>query len=146
MPYFTRRSYAEMLQPAAAPALPPDMLALARNILSAERDGAGQGPFRLRAPLRPGEQGRMVLDLSLVKGSEPLSLHLAPGDLVGPGGRIRAEAVRIDPAGVTLRPGAPAEVTVTIVAPAEAPPGCYAGALAASGGESFQIPIEAEIR
>lgn len=157
MPYFTRRPYAETVArvsaapsadlPVAAPSADPvDMLALAEEVLAAETGRAGEAPLRIRRPLQPGGRGAMLLELALEPGEAPLTLGLAASDLVGPGGRIPAGAVRISPASLTLRPDAPAEVEVSVTAPPDAAPGRYAGTLSATGGETFALPFEAELR
>jgi len=149
MPYFTRRPYADTALPAApaAPAEVVDIMALAQGVLAADAGRRGaEAPLRIRRPMAPGGRGAMLLDLALQPGEAPVSLSLAAGDLVGDGIRIPATAVRISPATLTLRPGAPVEIEVAVLPPADAAPGRYAGTLAATGGEAFVLPFEAEIR
>lgn len=142
MPYFTR-------QPYAAPAKPvdvhdaPDILALASKVLAEETGAALQGPFRLRTPLRAGQSGRMVLGFT-AEGA-PVAARLSVTDLTGPGGRIPAENLRVDPPALALTPGQSADVTITVTAPQGLPPGLYAGRITAPDVGGFSAPVEVTI-
>ncbi len=147
MPYFIRRPYAETtaLREPKSPADEVDLLDLAKNVLSMETGPAVEGPFRLRHPLKPGDIGTLILELALDEGTASVKVSLAASNLIGPGSRIAAESVRISPSTITLSTGAPAEVTVTVQAPADARAGLYTGTLSATGDDTFAIGIQAEI-
>jgi hypothetical protein len=149
VPYFVRQPY---VTPVNAPrqtddrSSATDILELAKNVLAFEA-GEGEKPrFRIRDPLRPGGQGAMVLELALDNGSPARSIRLAASDLSGMDSRIASDAIRISPSALTLRPGAPVDVTVTVRAPSGARPGLYAGTVSAAGDESFEIPFQVEVR
>jgi hypothetical protein len=136
MPYFTRQPYPA--RPAATePAEAPDILALAADVLAQETGRAGSAPFRLKTPLRQGDSGRMILGFTAEDG--PVAGPLAVSDLTGPGGRIPAGQLRLDPPALHLAPGQSADVTLTVTAPPALAPGRYQGRLTAPG---FEAPIE----
>lgn len=145
MPYFKRQPYAAMAATPATADAAPDVMSLAREILAADAAPGAEGPFRPRAPVAAGAPGRLTLDLALDDAGAPVAIRLMPGDLAGPGGRIPADALRVSPAALTLMPGAPMPVHVTIAVPPGTPAGRYAGLLAAEGDERLAIPIEVEV-
>ena len=139
MPYFTRQPYAAPAKPAEA----PDILALAADVLASETGAAMQGPFRLRNPLRAGHSGRMVLGFT-AEGA-PVAARLSVSDLTGPGGRIPAANVKVDPPALALAPGQSQDVSVTVTAPAGLTPGLYTGRISAPEGGGFSAPVEVTI-
>ena|SRR6266850_6117001 len=147
LPYFIRRLYAETNAPHETESRTDevDLLDLAKDVLTLETARAAEGQFRLRDPLKPGDRGAMVLELQLDEGTPSVTIGLTASSLVGPGLRIPAESVQICPSALTLFAGASAEVTVTVLAPPDAPPGLYAGILSATGDETFTIGIQAEV-
>jgi len=152
MPYFTRKSFADTLAEAGAAAVPaptgaaPSIMALADGILAEEAtDGVRTGPFRVRAPVRPGETGTMTLGLA-GEGPGQLALRLTPDDLVGPGGaHIPARNVALSASEIELAPGAERDLTVTISVPADSRPGLYAGQIAGGGAVPLVAAIEVEV-
>ncbi len=83
----------------------------------------------------------MILGFTAEDG--PLAAPLSVTDLTGPGGRIAARHLRLDPPALQLAPGQSADVTVTVTAPATLPPpGLYTGLLTAP---NFSAPIEVTI-
>ncbi len=148
MPYFIRRPYLETKtqRQTESRADEVDVLDLAKNVLSVETGAAAEGPFHLRRPLEPGGSGTMVLELAFDADTPSVTISLTASDLVGPGSRIAAERVRVNPSTFILSNGASAEVTVTVMAPLDARPGLYTGTLSATGDEAFDITIQAEVR
>jgi hypothetical protein len=121
-----------------------DVLELAKDVL-ASGDGA-ERPFRIRDPLRPGGQGAMVLSLASEKRTPTLAVKLTASDLVGGSSRIASDSIGISPSTLTIPAGASEEVTVTVLAPPDVPPGLYAGTISATGDESFAISFQVEVR
>jgi hypothetical protein len=142
MPYFTRQPYAAPEAP-AEPADQPDILALAAEVLARETGGATPAPFRLLTTLRAGSAGRMILGFTAEDA--PVSTPLTVTDLTGPGARIPAQNLRLDPPALHLAPGQSADVTVTVTAPQGLPPGLYKGLISAPGSAGFSAPIEVAI-
>jgi hypothetical protein len=138
VPYFVRRPDDRPVE--------TDILELAKGVLALEAGEVGKRPFRIREPLRPGGQGAMVLELALDKGLPAQKINLAASDLVGDASRIASDSIQVSPSTLTLPPGAPADITVTVQAPPGARPGLYAGTVSATGDESFAIPFQVEIR
>jgi hypothetical protein len=149
VPYFVRQPY---VIPVSAPrqtddrSSGTDILELAKNVLAFEAGEGEKLPFRIREPLRPGGQGAMLLELALDTGSPARTISLTPSDLSGTGSRIASDSIGISPSTLTLRTGAPADITVTVRAPPGARPGLYAGTVSATGDESFEIPFQVEVR
>jgi hypothetical protein len=75
----------------------------------------------------------------------PVSTPLTVTDLTGPGARIAAQNLRLDPPALHLAPGQSADVTVTVTAPQGLPPGLYKGLISAPGSTGFSAPIEVAI-
>jgi hypothetical protein len=149
VPYFVRRPYAAPVAQQSKTDDRPvetDILELAKDVLALEAGEVGKRPFRIREPLRPGGQGAMVLELALDKGLPAQKINLAASDLVGAASRIGSDSIQVSPSTLTLPPGAPADITVTVQAPPGARPGVYAGTVSATGDESFAIPFQVEIR
>lgn len=148
MPYFIRRPYAETsaLRQMESRADEVDLLDLAKDVLTLETGRTAEGQFCLRDPLEPGERGAMVLEMAVDEATPPITISLTASDLVGPGSRISAESVRVSPSTLTLFTGISADVTVTVLAPADARPGVYRGTLSATGDESFTVGIQAEVQ
>ena len=128
-------------RPPLAQAAAPDILALAAEVLAQETRRTA--PFRLRTPLRAGSAGRMILGFTAEDA--PVSTPLTVTDLTGPGARIAAQNLRLDPPALHLAPGQSADVTVTVTAPQGLPPGLYKGLISAPGSAGFSAPIEVAI-
>ncbi len=146
MPYFVRQPYAQRQAPQCTKTRSdePDILALASSVLASA--GGAEGRLRIREPLRPGEQGAMVLDLALEKGAPPLTVRLSASDLVEDNRRIGSDAIRIAPSILTVPARASAEVTVTVQAPLDAQPGLYTGTLSVAGDENFSASFQVQVR
>ncbi|RBP09034.1 hypothetical protein DFR50_1233 [Roseiarcus fermentans] len=145
MPYFVRQPYAsaEARQPAGARPEERDVLDIARDVLASA--SASKPRFRIRAPLRPGEKGEMVLELT-AEGGSPLKVSVSAGDLVGRRARIPAEATAVVPSSLTVPAGGSADVKITVAPPPGAAPGLYAGTLTVTGDDAFSAPFEVEVR
>ena len=140
MPYFIREPYAAPLRKAETGEM-PDILALADQVLALETGLPGAAPFRIRAPLRPGSIGSLVLGCSAEQA--PVAIRFAVSDLTGPGGMIASQCLNVDPPDLALAPGEAADVTVSIAVPAEAMPGLYQGRLTSAGSDhGFAAPLE----
>jgi hypothetical protein len=148
VPYFVRQPYVTRV------CAPPqtddrssgtDILELAKNVLSFEAGEGEIGPFRIRVPLQPGGQGAMVLELALDNGSPARAISLAASELSGAGSPIAPDSIWINPSTLTLRAGAPADITVTVRAPSGARPGLYSGTVSVTGDESLAIPFQVEV-
>src|SRR5271166_4030021 len=123
-----------------------DILELAKNVLAFEAGEGEKRLFRIRDPLRPGGQGAMVLELALDNDSPARTINLAASELSGTGSRIASDSIWISPSTLTLRAGAPADITVTVRAPPGAPSGLYSGTVTVTGDESLAIPFQVEVR
>jgi hypothetical protein len=123
-----------------------DVLELAKDVLALELGGSAEHRFRIRDPLRPGGHGAMVLSLAPERGAPPLTISLTAGDLVAGCSRIASDSIRISPSTLTVVAGDSADVTVTVLVPADARPGLYGGTLAATGDEAFSVLFQAEVR
>jgi hypothetical protein len=145
VPYFVRRPYSQAEAPQRTESRDDerDILALARDVLAAA--DRAEPRFRIRDPLRPGEKGFMVLDLTLEKGAPPLRVSLSATDLVAGRARIPSHSIEIVPSSLTVPVGASAEATVAILTPLDARPGLYAGTLSVTGDDHFSVPFEAEV-
>jgi hypothetical protein len=146
MPYFVRKPYAEAEAPQRRQARDEqrDVLALAQEVLtSAVR---AEPRLRIRDPLRPGEKGEMVLELTAEKGAAPLRVSVSASELVGDRSRISSDSIHVVPSTLTVPAGASADVKVTVLAPLGAAPGLYAGTLSVTGDDNFSAPFEAEVR
>jgi hypothetical protein len=155
MPYFQRKPYAQTPQQvpsagaaadlAAGLAEAPDILQIASGVLSEQPLPAATGPFRLRQPIRAGQSGTMVLTLWNDGGAESVVTRLVAGDLLGPGGRIPAAQVRVEPAAVSLSAGSACDVRVTVTASPGTMPGLYLGQLQGDGVSGIAIPVEVPV-
>jgi hypothetical protein len=145
VPYFVRKPFAQAEAPQRTQ--PPyeerDVLALAQEVLASDRAGPR---FRVRDPLRPGQKGAIVLDLTLEEGAPPLRVSLSVNDLVADRARIPSRSIEIVPSTLTVPAGASAEVTVTILTPLDTRPGFYTGTISVTGDDNFSVPVEAEVR
>lgn len=161
MPYFKRRPYAEMVREAEAAASRADppgpatgALALANAVLSEEltasRTHSGDiAPCRLevRAPVAPGETGRMTVGFENDDPHDPVTISLRAGDLVGrAGARIPADRVDLAPRMLTLPPGGAHDVRIAISVPPGAAPGAYTGPLVVDGVDGLRGEIAIEVR
>jgi hypothetical protein len=146
VPYFVRKPFAQ----AEAPQVTQpryeerDILALAQEVLA--WDNRAEPRFRIRDPLRPGQRGVMVLDLTLKKCAPPLRVSLSVSDLVADSARIPSHSIEINPSTLTVPAGASAEVTVTILTPLDTRPGLYTGTISVTGDDNFSVPVEAVVR
>lgn len=125
---------------------PIDILDLAREVLVSELSGSAGSRLRIRAPIRPGGSGAMVLSLTPESGAPRIRIDLMASDLVAGASRIAAGSVRISPSSLTVAAGAAEDVTVTVAAPPDARPGVYAGTISATGDETFSVPFQTEVR
>jgi hypothetical protein len=64
---------------------------------------------------------------------------------VGPGGRIPAAQVRIEPSAITLSAGSACDVRVTVTAAPGTPPGLYLGQVLGDGDAGLAIPVEVPV-
>lgn len=153
MPYFERKPFSEMFDPSVNP-MPEtpeaeDFTDLARSVLASEtgpQHGLA-GPFRVKAPIEPGNDGRLTVEIAVDNEGGPLELSLTSGDLRGPPGTfaIPADMVSIRPKQVRLAPGDDVDVVVTISVPLDTPAGLYRGRIAALGEEPVMLIIEIEV-
>ena len=144
VPYFVRQPY---VTPVSAPpqtedrSSGTDILELAKNVLAFETGEGENRPFQIRDPLRPGGQGAMILELALDHGSPARTINLAASELSGAGSLTARDSIRISTSTLTLRSGAPVDVTVTVRAPPGAQPGLYAGTVSVTGDEVLGDPV-----
>jgi hypothetical protein len=145
VPYFVRKPYAQAEAPQwTQPGYEErDVLALAQEVLaSADR---AEVRFRIRDPLRPGEKGAMVLELSLENGAAPQRVSISASDLVGDRSRIPSASILVVPSTLTVPVGASAEVTVMVLAPFGTQPGLYTGTFSVTGDDTISAAFEVEV-
>jgi hypothetical protein len=140
MPYFTRQPYSATVLPQAEPAEDLDFLALAAGVLAHETSLPAQSPFRVRAPLRPGATGSLVLEFTAEEA--PVAIRLSATDLTGPEGVIPSDSLTVHPSILALAPGEAADVRVSFAVPASTRPGTYRGRITSGGADGFTAPIE----
>lgn len=150
MPYFTRQPYAA-LQGVAAPPRPAsdppeDFLGLAASVLEAEAPAEEIQTLRLRAPLKPGQTGTLLIEIFHDGGPGKITSGLVADRLTGPGGAgIAADNIGLHPDLVMLSPGQSAEVTVTVSIPAGTPAGAYRGLLRSEIEDGFDLRLEVTV-
>ena len=89
----------------------------------------------------------MILELALDHGWPARTINLAASELSGAGSlTARGLNSEISTSTLTLRSGAPVDVTVTVRAPPGAQPGLYAGTVSVTGDKSLAIPFQVEVR
>lgn len=142
MPYFIRRPYAATAGQ-AEPAVMPDVVALAGEVLALETGAPGASPFRVRNPLRPGTTGRLVLGLTADQA--PVATRMSVTDLHGSDGVIPSSCLAFDPPDLTIPSGQSRDVTVSCAVPEGVKPGLYRGWITAAGANGFRAPVEVTV-
>lgn len=158
MPYFERKPWAESVGKVDVPEVLTEHMAppavdeagivdIAQEVLSAETGPQHplDGPYRCREVLRPGGEGRMVLEVAADRNGGPLTLDLSPSDLRSGQHVLPSNRVAVTPSHLSIPPGGAARFEVAFTIPMGAVPGLYSGRIIGTGPEPVSFLIEVEV-
>jgi hypothetical protein len=154
VPYFERKPWQETSRTperggAETAGETYDFARAARSILHREsaRKAEGTGPYRCRAPVAPGGEGRIVLAMAADGDGDALDLAFFSDGLAGPSGtRLPAAAISVEPRSLRVAPGHKETLTITLRVPQDALGGLYHGRISGEGPVPVALEVEFEVK